>query len=1535
MMSKFSNLTERITIYLTNPIVWIRSLFSFFLLGLFTSNCQLPGLERFPSEMLFLIRNTSNFKISGEILNLKGTGLKISISVSGSTGSLPIEELNLASGTQRFVSNSFYSNQNSYAVEILRNPTDPIQNCETSEGSGIINNADVNSVLISCTDTNTGIAQPTFSLPSGEYPIAQNITIATTTPGASIYYTDNGTNPNCLPIAGNLYTGAIALPQPTLPSINLRAIACKETLSSSISSATYSITNGLLDPPSLSIAPGSFGSSQVLTISAPSSPAGVVIHYTTNGVTPVCTDPIYAGAINIDFSQVLLAISCLPTYSKSSAVGGLYEIIGTTAPPTFSLPSNTYSNDQTLTLSTLTPGATIHYNLSIGSDPAVPTCGSSLYTTGIPITTNDTRIRAIACFPGWADSPPTIVYSYGLRVATPTLTPAAGTYKLDLTPTASSTTVGATLRYNTGADPNCSTSVTTPIVLNSETEITTSYRAIGCKPGYVNSLVANASYTLTGTLSAPNISLASGSYAGGQIVTISPPSIPTSGSSIHYTTDGSAPNCSSPSTPNPLSVNSTLTLRAIAYKTSPEWNASAETVESYTINGQVIAPTFSASPGLVGGIYANDQTITMSSATPGSVIRYTIGNGSQAAPTCSTGVLSSSVAISNNTNNTIKAIACKPSFVDSNIVVSPTYTLKVATPIAGLTPGTYTSNQAVNFGSATSGSDIRWSLGSVPNCGSSSGAVNLAQESGSQNLQAIGCKPGYENSNLFSGVYEMNGVVAQPTITGPAGLLNQVTVGKNPNPAIGLQTACYRLDGAPECSLVANGAVNSKGGFCATGSFPYTISVPISVTSNFQVRSCSSGWDNSPIASLPITITNTLGAIVFNPDPSIEANNTYNMTLSSAGSSKIFYRIDGTNPDCSGIGSIEYTAPILVNQDSVTYRAIGCSELKVPTPLAIKTSVMKVALPVITTTAVEGANSNVVFIQATQPTAGATNYYRVDGVNPNCASLTAPGTNTFPGAGKTFPDGSATNYDIRILGCRTNFQSSNSISKNFTFTTSIPYITTPIGTTVPNMSSLNKTTFYPKSNSPISWICTRTGAVDPACGATVNTCASGSNLIQNTSGVLSFNMESSITNLKAIACKVNFIGSPVVSWNYTLDENKLRIYKTTQSYTGNLNVAGMDAACGSDIARPYLGTGGLTFAGLRIGLGGAGDTRTLTNDFPLKASKQYFREDGVTSIGSTNAANNGFVYPLNNSVSPTPANASDFAWTGMGLTGSIWNLSANNCSGWSSTASNGATGNPWLSSTDSTTGTNKACSSLGSFYCVEREASLEPYYRWRFENDYLSSTANIKTGTEKKFGNIIFEKFPEFNSNNKEGSRSIRFTGPAGMAYDVGGSVDYGAINLGSKFSFTLWIRVDDVAGSYDEKLYTILSNQLNTNGEALGFSLTVNRWNNENRVLHAQFGSGIVKRTVVSNSNAISYDTWTHIAVTVDYTTGIAKLYKNGLPLTLATADTLPVNIPGAQSFRLGTLADYFNYRGYMDDVQYFTKALTDAEVLAIYNSY
>jgi hypothetical protein len=81
------------------------------------------------------------------------------------------------------------------------------------------------------------VATPTFNPPAGTYNAAQTVTISTTTSGASIRYTTNGSTPS--ETSGTLYGGPITISTVTM----LQAIAYASLMSdSTIASATYAFT---------------------------------------------------------------------------------------------------------------------------------------------------------------------------------------------------------------------------------------------------------------------------------------------------------------------------------------------------------------------------------------------------------------------------------------------------------------------------------------------------------------------------------------------------------------------------------------------------------------------------------------------------------------------------------------------------------------------------------------------------------------------------------------------------------------------------------------------------------------------------------------------------------------------------------------------------------------------------------------------------------------------------------------------------------------------------------------------------------------------------------------------------------------------------------------------------------------------------------------------------------------------------------------------------------------------------------------------
>lgn len=83
----------------------------------------------------------------------------------------------------------------------------------------------------------TTVASPTFSPSAGTYTQAQNVTITSTTSGAEIRYTTDGSDPTCS--TGTIYSSAVNVAQ----TITMKAIGCKTGMTaSSVIASVYTIS---------------------------------------------------------------------------------------------------------------------------------------------------------------------------------------------------------------------------------------------------------------------------------------------------------------------------------------------------------------------------------------------------------------------------------------------------------------------------------------------------------------------------------------------------------------------------------------------------------------------------------------------------------------------------------------------------------------------------------------------------------------------------------------------------------------------------------------------------------------------------------------------------------------------------------------------------------------------------------------------------------------------------------------------------------------------------------------------------------------------------------------------------------------------------------------------------------------------------------------------------------------------------------------------------------------------------------------------
>jgi len=159
----------------------------------------------------------------------------------------------------------------------------PLNSSKTVQSLTLPDNRNV--VLLAATLTEQ-TATPTFSPPGGTYSSAQNVTISDATPGASIYYTTDGSTPTT---ASASYSGAIQVSA----TETIQAIAVASGYSTSaVATTTYTIVL-----PIAAVAPASltFGSQATGTTSAAQT---VTLSNTGNAALTVASI-----AISGDFSQ--------------------------------------------------------------------------------------------------------------------------------------------------------------------------------------------------------------------------------------------------------------------------------------------------------------------------------------------------------------------------------------------------------------------------------------------------------------------------------------------------------------------------------------------------------------------------------------------------------------------------------------------------------------------------------------------------------------------------------------------------------------------------------------------------------------------------------------------------------------------------------------------------------------------------------------------------------------------------------------------------------------------------------------------------------------------------------------------------------------------------------------------------------------------------------------------------------------------------------------------------------------------------------
>ncbi len=420
-----------------------------------------------------------------------------------------------------------------------------------------------------------------------------------------------------------------------------------------------------------------------VNVSLSSATSGAEIRYTIDGSPPTATSTLYTGPITVSSSTTIKAIARLSGKTDSFVVTASYT--KSTPQPVFSLnvSSTSVNVGGALSVSWTAPAgqtfAKDWISLYRVGDPNtaykqwVYTNGatSGTFNTTAPLTSGTYEFRYLRN-DGYTDvvrSAQVTVTTLNL-VATPSFSPAGGSYTSAQNVSLSSATSGAEIRYTIDGSPPTATSTlyTGPITVSSSTTI----KAIARQSGLTDSAVATATYIIgQASLFTLNVSSTLVNVGGALSVSWTAPAGQTFAKdwiSLYRVGDPNTAYKQWVYTNGATSgtFNTTAPLTSGTYEFRYLRNDGyTDVVRSaqvtVTIPNLVATPSFSPA----GGSYTSAQNVSLSSATSGAEIRYTIDGST---PTTSSTLYVGPITVSNTT--TIKAIARLSGLTDSAVATA-------------------------------------------------------------------------------------------------------------------------------------------------------------------------------------------------------------------------------------------------------------------------------------------------------------------------------------------------------------------------------------------------------------------------------------------------------------------------------------------------------------------------------------------------------------------------------------------------------------------------------------------------------------------------------------------------------------------------------------------------------------------------------------------------------------------------------------------------------------------------------------------------
>lgn len=957
-------------------------------------------------------------------------------------------------------------------------------------------------------DAGPAAVAPTFTPAAGTFTTAQSVAIASTTPGATIYFTLDGTNPTT---ASVVYSSPIAVTQTT----TIRAMAAAPGFQNSTVTAgtfTISIQPGITAPVAITPAAQTAANPIAIGLSTTTSPS--TICYTLDNSAPTCSAGACTGTaatysagspIPVDApigggTVTVKALACSAGNANSDPTSSVYSFKAaapTAAPASGIVALNSNVTVQTATANSGANQVRMVYNTTTAGDP---TCtlsdndfGTGVQAKNVAITQNVTY-RVVTCRTNYAASD-SATFAYTVNVSDPTLN--SGEKNNDFVPAATAGAVpntGGAYCYSAGAvvpacnaaKTGCTTgSTTAPTVVSTPTTI----NVIACRPNFNDSAVVTGVYTLK-----------------------------VRGFGVNPFTAGTGINEDNATNFWNNGADQAFTLNTQTNPTAPAGTGDVKI--RYTV-------TTAATPTQCNGCLPA-TSITPDCTTPTATLPAGWTEVVDTAAPSSTVTAS----LTASTFPTIRAIGCKTGYAPSDV---RTFNFKdplnsvTLDPLPFATGSTYVSDNTINLGktppaagvlgvtpTVASGTNICYNVGINPvdaDCNVTTGAcvgstlyvpgTGIPVTTTGFEVRAIACKTGIlTKSNKQTQAYQLKlGTPALTTTLAPAG----TAVGSG-NLAFGATSYFHdssepsRVMGstAGDCASTTNQCVryttDGTTPSCNTGTVYNTatgyVYSPNAQSTTVKAIACSGGYLPSDVQTL--TFNTVLAAPTYTPNNTNPLRNTTVVNLTSpsqAGGGFFCYTVDGSQPGCNGTVC---AAPATTTQTNAAgpnlgtsaalasgtrVRAITCRNNFNASSETDQTFTVKVSTPTVTpATATYGAAQTITMTTPSGVANTANNLricYSLGGqslttaIN-NCAQVNGAVTCTAllnAGDSVTPAPVVGTNTTLTVQSCRTNFAPSDPVSRVLTFT---PYskpinVTSDLGTD--DFQSVDNANVIPAENN--------------------------------------------------------------------------------------------------------------------------------------------------------------------------------------------------------------------------------------------------------------------------------------------------------------------------------------------------------------------------------------------------------------------------------------------------------------------------------------